>query len=564
MYLSKSTPSVLLVTLLGILLAASLAACSSQQQPAGLVTGSGQAPEPGRPAVAQSSASPLELQILSINDWEGSLEARRRDDRAIGGAAMLAAYLDEWERRAAGRGASTVRVHAGDMIGASPPISGLLQDEPTIKLLDALRFAYGAVGNHEFDEGVAELLRLQHGGPHPKTEPVWGPFPGALFHRYLAANVVWRDTGKPIFPPYVVHEVEGVGVGFIGVVRRDTPTVVTPAGVREVEFLDEAETVNGYVDELRDLGVRAIVVLLHRGGFGDVDGGPVTRLIVPMIERMSPHVDAVITGDSHQGYWGQIAGKLVTQAFAKGEAFGAITLRIDRESGQVVSKAAEIVRTFHDQAEFPPDPAVAAMVAEFAAIVAPIVDRVVGSAASAITRERSPAGESALGNLIADAQRWGMGTQIAFMNPGGIRDNVAAGPVTWGQLFNVQPFQNTLIRMTLTPEQIRRLLEQQWVGQPFPRILQVSGITYTWNPLLPEGGRVLAETVSVGGAALETACPCTVTVNSFMAGGGDNFTVLTEPVERVVGPVDLDVLVDYIATLPQPFSAAVEGRIRVP
>lgn len=516
----------------------------------------------GFPAVAPA-APPLELQILSINDFEGSLETRSRDDRAIGGAAMLAAYLDEWQRRAEARGARSLRVHAGDKIGASPPISGLLQDEPTIMLLDAMGFAFGAVGNHEFDEGVAELLRLQHGGAHPKTEPVWGRFPGARSHRYLAANVVWRSNGQPIFAPYAIHEVDGVRVGFIGVVRRDTPTVVTPSGVQSVEFLDEVETVNRYAGELRDLGIGAIVVLMHRGGFGDVDGGPIARLIVPMIERMSPHVDVVVTGDTHQGYWGQIAGKLVTQAFAKGEAFGAISLRIDRASGRVVSKEAEIVRTFHDQADFLPDPEIAAMVERFAGIVAPIVNRVVGTAAHSITRERSPAGESALGNLIADAQRLGMGTQIAFMNPGGIRDNLAAGEVTWGQLFNVQPFQNTLVRMTLAPEQILRLLEQQWAGQPFPRILQVSGLSYTWDPLAPEGGRVVPGSVTVNGVPVATACPCSATVNSFMASGGDNFTVLTEPVERVVGRVDLDVLVDHVMALPQPFGAAVEGRIGI-
>ncbi|QIA27787.1 bifunctional metallophosphatase/5'-nucleotidase [Thermaerobacter sp. PB12/4term] len=499
----------------------------------------------------------VRLQLLAINDFHGALQSRTLGGRPIGGAAVLAAYWDRWEEEAKKDGFTTLRVGVGDLVGASPPVSALLQDEPTIEALNRMHLLVSAVGNHEFDEGVAELKRLQEGGCHPVT----GCFEGAKF-QYLTANVVDAKTGEPLFPPYAMVRVRGIPVGFIGVTLKETPTIVTPTGVAGVRFLDEAESVNRYVAELKRQGVETIIVLLHQGGEGDRRGGPISGAIVPIVEAMDDEVDVVLSGHTHRGYWGIIDGKLVTQAYSSGTAFADVDLVLDRATGDVIDKRARIVDTYADVPPgTEPDKQIARLVARAEEQVEPIINRVVGTAADDITRQQTPAGESELGNLIADAQRWAMGTQVAFMNPGGIRADIAAGEVTWGELYEVQPFGNDLVKMTLTGAQIERLLEQQWLNQPYPRILQVSGLDYSWDPRRPVGDRVDPADIRIGGQPLDLNARYTVTANSFLAAGGDNFSVFTEGQDRVVGPVDIDALVRYVEQLPQPFNARVEGRI---
>ena len=514
------------------------------------------------PAVAASAGDGdggqvVRLQLLAINDFHGALQSRTLGGRPIGGAAVLAAYWDRWEQEARKDGFTTLRVGVGDLVGASPPVSALLQDEPTIEALNRMHLLFSAVGNHEFDEGVAELRRLQEGGCHPAT----GCFAGARF-RYLTANVVDAETGEPLFPPYAVVRVRGIPVGFIGVTLKETPTIVTPTGVAGLRFLDEAESVNRYVAELKRQGVETIVVLLHQGGEGDRRGGPVTGAVVPIVAAMDDEVDVVLSAHTHRGYWGTVDGKLVTQAYSGGTAFADVDLVLDRATGDVIEKRARIVDTYADVPPgTEPDKQIARLVDRAQERVEPVINRVVGTAAAGITRQQTPAGESELGNLIADAQRWAMGTQVAFMNPGGIRADIAAGEVTWGELYEVQPFGNDLVKMTLTGAQIERLLEQQWLNQPYPRILQVSGLTYRWDPGKPAGDRVDPADIRIGGEPLDLDARYTVTANSFIAAGGDNFTVFTEGQDRVVGPVDIDALVRYVEQLPQPFDARVEGRI---
>ncbi|MBE3598360.1 MAG: bifunctional metallophosphatase/5'-nucleotidase [Limnochordaceae bacterium] len=514
---------------------------------------------PASMAAAESTPAeqPLRLQILAINDFHGALESRTVSGKPMGGAAVLAAYLHQREQQARQEGGVTLKVHVGDIIGASPPISALLQDEPTLTILDAMGFELGTVGNHEFDEGVEELLRLQRGGCHPLT----GCFDGTRM-QYLAANVVWADTEKPVFPPYAIRWVQGVPVGFIGVVTTETPTIVTASGVQGLKFLDEVQTINRYARELKEQGVETIVVLMHDGGDGGRQGR-ITGAIVPMIYGMDDEVDVVLTGHTHRCYQGLVGIKLVTQACANGTAFADIDLTIDRTFKDVVAKKAEIVDTVADAPGITPDPAVDAMVRRYAERVAPRVNQVIATAADRIARQQDEAGESALGNLIADAQRWKVGAQFAFMNPGGVRADLDAGEVTWGELYTIQPFNNYLVTMTLTGSQIERLLEQQWMNQPFPRILQISGLRYTWH-----ADRAAGERVDPGEIFLEDGTPVQpegryrVVVNSFLADGGDNFTVLREGADRAVGPIDLDALVEYLRRISQPVTARIEGRIR--
>jgi 5'-nucleotidase len=526
----------------------------------------------------------MQVRILAINDFHGQLGAGKVvGGRPAGGAAVLAAYL---KKARAGREDRTIIVHAGDQVGASPPASALLQDEPAIQFFNLLgneyctardRFHPGCnlaatVGNHEFDEGLDELRRLIRGGNHARGPFLEDPFGGAAFP-YVAANVVDARSGVPLLPPLVIKRVQGLPIAFIGAVLKETPTMVTPAGVSGVRFLDEADAINGYLRWLPIMGVRAVVVLLHQGGRQTGYEGPTDPRqpgpagpILDFVSRLEDEVDVVVTGHTHSFTNALLKNRngkeiLVTQAWAAGTAFAEIDLEIDRATRDVTARGARIVTTFADEGPgLTPDAQVAALVARAEARVAPLVSRVVGRAAGPITRARNSAGESALGNLIADAQRAALGTDFAFMNQGGIRDDLPAGEITWGALYTVQPFNNRLVRMDLSGRQIYRLLNRQWPPfQPYDRVLQVSGLTYAWDPSRPADERVVE--VRRHGRPIDLDGVYTVTVNSFLAEGGDQFSVLTEGVGQVLGPVDLEALVQYLQGLPQPFSAAVEGRI---
>ena len=536
-------------------------------------------------------ADTVRVKLLAINDFHGQLSAGRRvANRPVGSASVLAGYLRNAQ---AGREGQTILVHAGDHVGATPPASALLQDEPAVAFLNQLANDHcrypeherdehaewhpkcnlvGTLGNHEFDEGVAEMQRLLKGGNHANGPFLEDPWRGARFP-YVSANVVDAVTGKPILPPYVIKKIDGMPIAFIGAVLKATPTIVTPSGVAGVRFLDEADAINAYIPELRRKNVRAIVVLIHQGGRQNTYGGAtvpgapaVTGDIVDIVTRLHDEVDVVVSGHWHSftnALLNNRNGKpiLVTQAFSSSTAYGDIDLEISRATRDVVAKSATIVTTWADTgAGLAPDAAAAQLTAAAEAKVAPLVNQVIGIAASDITRSENAAGESALGNLIADAQRAAMGADFAFMNPGGIRADVAAGEVTWGELFTVQPFGNSLVKMNLTGQQVYDLLNQQWAGQPFARILKTSGLTYVWDNALPAGNRVLA--VYKNGVPIDKAANYSVTVNSFLADGGDNFSVLRNGTGRVGGPVDLDALIDYIRAVPPPFSAAIAARIQ--
>lgn len=530
----------------------------------------------------EKPADLIDVRILAINDFHGQLsEGRRVAGRPVGGAAILSAYLKAAQM---GMEDQTLIAHAGDHVGASPPASALLQDEPSITFLNLLANKHcsrrdpfkpncnlvGTLGNHEFDEGVEEMLRLIEGGNHPLGPFLEDPYRGARFP-YVSANVVDVESGKTILPPYVIKKVKGMPIAFIGAVLKETPTIVTPTGVAGLAFLDEAESINRYIPELKKQQVRAVVVVIHQGGTqatfpGETQpNGLVNGAIVDIVSRLDDEVDLVISGHAHS-FTNAILknnnGKeiLLTQAFSAGTAYGEIDLSIDRKTRDIVAKSAAIVTTFADEGPgLTPDPAAAQLTAAAEEEVAPRVNQVIGEAAVDILNTQNAAGESAMGNLIADAQRAAMGTDFAFMNPGGIRASLNAGPATWGELFTIQPFGNSLVRMDLTGQQIYTLLNQQWLNQPFPRIMQISGLTYTWDNNLPIGNRIVE--VRKDGMPIDVAASYSVTVNSFMAAGGDNFTVLPQGLNQVGGPVDLDALIAYVQGLPQPFSALIEGRI---
>lgn len=525
------------------------------------------------------AANTVDVQILAINDFHGNLEpgSLNFSGTPAGGIAYLATHIKN--HRATNP--NTVVVSAGDLIGASPLISALFHDEPTIEAFNLIGLDFNAVGNHEFDEGVRELLRMQRGGCHPVDGCQDGDrFKGADF-RFLAANVVYEKNGKTIFPAHRIKAFKGVKIAFIGLTLEGTPSIVTPSGVATVDFLDEAETINKLAKKLKREGVKAIVVLIHEGGVINPAGGVngcdgISGAIVDIVNNTSDEVDLFISGHTHQAYNCVIDGRPVTSASSFGRVLTDIDMTLDRRTKEVVSISVNNQIVTRDVAE---DPSLTALVAKYNTLVAPLRDRVIGSITAEINRTPNAAGESALGDVIADAQLAatapaGFGNAVvAFMNPGGIRAELffpasgseGDGNVTYGEAFTVQPFGNSLVTMTLTGTQIDTLLEQQFdnpvAGQS--RILQVShGFEYAWSASAPVGNKVDISSIKINGVPIDPNGTYRVTVNSFLADGGDNFFVLREGTDRLGGEVDTDALEKYFLA-NSPVAPGPQNRITV-
>ncbi|MGC4798726.1 bifunctional metallophosphatase/5'-nucleotidase [Micromonospora saelicesensis] len=533
------------------------------------------------PEQADAGPKPVDVTLLALNDFHGNLEPPTGSSGTIagqtaGGVEFLATHLAEL--RAAAKKQNTITVAAGDLIGASPLLSAAFHDEPTIEALSMAGLDYASVGNHEFDEGAAELLRIQNGGCHPVDGCADGtPYRGAGF-QYLSANAFKTATGKPLMAPYAIHKVQGVKVGFIGMTLEGTPQIVSQQGVAGLSFADEADTANRYARELRRKGVQAIVVLLHEGGAQASTGGindcvGMTGPIVDITNRMDPSIDVVVSGHTHQAYNCDINGKLVTSASSFGRLVTDIDLKIDRRSGDVISAAANNVVVTRDVA---PDRRQTALINRYKTVLGPVADRQVGETTTAITKTQetlfgTTLGESPLGNLIADAQLAATDDEqdavAAFMNPGGVRADLNAGPVTYEEAFTVQPFANNLVTLDLTGAQLYCVLEQQFVtGRTlYPSatvgyVVDPNGTTGTVaDPCA--GTRVVRGSLTLGGTTVDTAATYRVTVNNFLAGGGDGFSTFTGGTNLVTGQIDLDAFVAYL-TAQSPVSAPTLDRIR--
>jgi 5'-nucleotidase len=533
------------------------------------------------PEQADARPKPVDVTLLALNDFHGNLEPPSGSSGTIagqtaGGVEYLATHLAEL--RAAAKKKNTITVAAGDLIGASPLLSAAFHDEPTIEALSMAGLDYASVGNHEFDEGAAELLRIQNGGCHPVDGCADGtPYRGAGF-KYLSANAFKTATGKPLMAPYAIHKVQGVKVGFIGMTLEGTPQIVSQQGVAGLTFTDEAETANRYARELRRKGVQTIVVLLHEGGAQAATGGindcvGMTGPIVDIANRMDPSIDVVVSGHTHQAYNCNINGKLVTSASSFGRLVTDIDLKIDRRSGDVISAAANNVVVTRDVAK---DPKQTALIDRYKTVLGPVADRQVGETTTAITKTQetlfgTALGESPLGNLIADAQLAATDDEqnavAAFMNPGGVRADLNAGPVTYEEAFTVQPFANNLVTLDLTGAQLYCVLEQQFVtgrtlypSSTVGYVVDPAGTTGTVaDPCA--GTRVVRGSLTIGGTAVDTTATYRVTVNNFLAGGGDGFSALTVGTNQVTGQIDLDAFVAYL-TAQSPVSAPALDRIR--
>ena len=529
---------------------------------------------------AMAQAAAVDLRILAINDFHGYLRPPAGgiriidpDDKtkkiavAAGGAEQMATLV----RQLRDGHDNAIFVAAGDLIGASPFLSAMFHDEPTIESMSMMGLAIASVGNHEFDEGKDELKRMQNGGCHP-VDKCQGPHPftGAKFH-YLAASTVETATGKTIFPPYEIREFDGIPVAFIGLTLKGTSGIISPTSAAGLEFRDEADTVNAIVPELKARGVEAIVVLIHEGGYptGDYNECPgISGAIVDIVKKIDRAVDVVVSGHTHQAYVCEIDGRLVTSADKYGTLVTAIDLKLDPVTRDVVSAKADnvIVRS----GTLAKDPEQTVLLEAYDKFAAPIANRRAGSVTETLSRAPNDAGESALGDIIADAQLAATsaagtgGAMMAFTNPGGIRTDIAGkqdGAVTYAELFASQPFRNQLVTLTLNGAQIKDMLEQQWLDPKRPRILQVSrGFAYAWDGGKPNGEHVAAASMSLNGERIDPANSYRVTVNNYLAVGGDGFTVLKDGAAPLFGVFDVDALYAYFQA-NSPVAPVSAGRI---
>ncbi|MEG3631992.1 bifunctional metallophosphatase/5'-nucleotidase [Streptomyces poriticola] len=545
-----------------------------------------------------------DVQLLSFNDLHGHLEPPAGSSGRVtelqhdgttrtidaGGVEYLATHL----REARKGNRYSVTAAGGDMVGASPLLSGLFHDEPTIEALNKLDLDVTSVGNHEFDEGATELARLQRGGCHP-TDGCYTDkrFKGADFP-YLAANVLDEKTGRPILKPYWVWKKHGVKVGFIGVTLEATPDIVSADGVKGLKFKDEVETINKYARVLQRQGVKSIVALIHEGGFpassaynydcdspgaGDGISGPIAEIA----ENVTPKVDALVTGHTHAAYVCTIpdpSGKprMVTSAASYGRLYTDTTLTYDRWTGDIARTAVQSANHVVTR-DVPKARDMTRLIDKWNALAAPIGNRPIGHISADISRDGT---ESPLGDLIADAQLAHAREQdpkadLALMNPGGIRAPLTYtasagegdGVVTYAEGFTVQPFANTVNLQDFTGAQLIQVLKEQVSGanEAAPKILQVSeGLTYTLDLTKSGADRVVTDSVRLDGAPIDPAATYRVATNSFLAGGGDGFPTLGEGANELVGAEDLAALEQYLtanSSASDPIEPPTADRITV-
>ena len=547
------------------------------------------------------------IRVLGLNDFHGQITLTqtftdaRKQVHPVGSIPVLTSWLKDAQATAPAGPESVLITHSGDLVGASVPESGLLRDEPTIMWFNQLanRWCTGAdrvlsegeehgggrsercnlmatLGNHEFDKGKDELLRKIYGGDAASGPSIVQPYPGASYP-YVCANVIDNSTGRPLLPPYAIKTIDGEQIAIIGAVTTETRSIVPPKRLVGLAFLDEATAINHYIPEIQARGVHAILVIIHEGGLQAFNAtslqpvGTVSGAITKIVSQLNADVDVVLAGHIHNftnALLPNAGGKptLVTEAFSYSAAFAQVDLDIDNTTHDIVGKTAKIVVAYADSGPgLTPDPAAKALLDKAVALVAPVVNEVIGFAAVALVAPRNGganfAGESNIGDLIADAAKASMeAREISFLTSSGIRASIPKGPITWGQLYATQSLAKDMVAMNLTGAQIWKVLTQQWTGLNagagfnfgLGRILQTSGFTYTYTctascstakPIFT----ILSVTDAAGAPITNDASrKYRVVADSLLATGGVNFTEFANGTDVVTGPLDLDALVDYV------------------
>jgi 5'-nucleotidase len=566
-------------------------------------------------------AAPFTVKIIGFNDYHGNLQSPgtfgvntsvpAASRPAVGGAEFIAGHVAKLKAQ----NTNNVVVGAGDFIGATPLISSLFHDEPSIETLNRIGLEFNAVGNHEFDRGSTELKRLQSGGckvtggaqdPNScKGASVGTPVPyeGAKF-KWLSANVVVTATGQTLLPAFGTKTFNGVSVAFIGMTLRATPTIVTPTGVAGLEFRDEAATVNALVPTLKAQGIEAIVVLVHEGGFqtgtlsdiNQCEGNLANSAIAGIVSKLDNAVDLVVSGHTHAAYNCKLpnaSGRTipVTSSSAFGRVLTDIDVTIDPATRDITAATATNRLVDRTDTTVTPNAAVLAVVNGYNALVSPIANQVIGSISVALPNTATDAAcNMPAGDLIADAMlaatapaNFG-GAQIALMNRGGVRNpgftfpqsvGEGDGNVTYGEAFTTQPFGNSLVTMTLTAQDLKNVLEEQFAGcrgqsTTATRIMLASnGFKYTWNGANACNARIsnvrlttngVTETiVDATGTVLNPTKTYRVTMNNFMATGGDGYSTFLVGTNLLGGAQDIDALVAHMAQFKAPAAPYTPG-----
>ena len=545
---------------------------------------------------AQVNDATVHIQILAVNDFHGGLEPATGGTGRIGatdagGVEYLATHL---ARHKAGN-PNTIIVSAGDNIGGSPLLSSLFHDEPTVEALGLAGLEISALGNHDLDEGWWELYRMQKGGCHSVDGCQDGtPYAGASFS-YLAANVTLdprtADPGRlaqagiegleprPLLPAYTIRTVDGVRLGIIGVILQEAPSMILPSSTRGLVFAPEAESVNKVAAELRAQGVRGMVVVMHEGGDQrgtDLNGcDRISADLVELVTAMSDDIDVVVSGHSHQAYNCTIDGKLVTSAASAGRVMTDIDLELRRSDGEIVGKEARNLIVTRDVEM---DPRQTALLAAYRPAAETVSNRVVGTITGSLTRTATPAGESIMGDVVADALLYaarktpGADPHLAVWNAGGVRADLvvppgaASTPVTYAQAFSVLPFGNELIVKSLTGGQLIQMLEEQFGGAGGAgdrvRILQVSdSFTYAYDSTRPFGQRIDRSSIRLDDAPIDPSMTYRLATSNYLWDGGDEQGALKEGRDAVLVGVDYDILADFFFN-NSPVSPTPANRIR--
>ena len=543
-----------------------------------------QAPRTSSLAGTPTPSATVDVKIIAFNDFHGNLrtpslrvavpdasQSTGMRFEPAGGIEQFSAMVQSLKAQ----NKNVAVVSAGDMVGATPLLSALFKDEPTIEAMNLVGIDFHAVGNHEFDYGVKHLKRLQGGGckvdeksgqPDCDGRP---PYGGAKFE-FLAANVIDNATGQPLFPAYAVKDFEGIKIGFIGLTTRTTPAIVRPGGTVGLTFKEEVETINALVPTLQAQGIEAIVVVMHEGG---EQTGSINQCVDfkgrarEIAEKLDSAIQLIITAHTHRYYICELGNKLVTEAGSYGTLVTDIDLVLDRSTRKVIAKKARNIVVDPKGAK---DAALTALVDRYAGLSEPLENRVVGKLVREVNAVVGPSGESTLGNLIADAHLFGTaapdkgGAVIAFNNPGSLRAPIIPdtdGSVRYGELFKAQPFQNDLIIMTLTGKQLKNLLEQQFASGDRTRLLGVSkGFSYTWDNAKPRGEKIVPGSIKLNGAPVDPGLQYRVTANSFLAGGSEGMGLFREGTDRQVGMLDLEALGAMISA-GSPVTPPSVGRI---